>query len=86
MEISYIRLWHLLLDRHMKKIDLQRISGISSYTIKRMTRNESIQIDDLGKICLALNCKPDDIVDFICDKNYYPLTLEFEDAKDKKIQ
>ena len=65
MAVSYMKLWHLLLDRGMKKVDLERMSGISHYTTKRMTRNQNIPTDDLGRICLALNCKVEDIMDFI---------------------
>ena len=65
MAVSYMKLWHLLLDRGMKKVDLERASGISHYTVKRMTRNQNIPIDDLGRICLALNCKVEDSLDFV---------------------
>lgn len=70
MAVSYMKLWHLLLDRGMKKVDLERISGISHYTTKRMTKNQNIPTDDLGRICLALNCKVEDIIDFIPDESF----------------
>ena len=70
MAVSFMKLWHLLLDRGLKKVDLERMSGISHYTTKRMTRNQNITTDDLGRICLALSCKVEDIVDFIPDDTF----------------
>ena len=69
MAVSYLKLWHLLLDRGMKKVDLERISGISRYTVKKMTKNQDIDTTDLGRICIALDCKVEDIIDFIPDKS-----------------
>jgi len=65
MSVSYKKLWHLLLDRDMKKRDLERQAGISEYLTKKMTRNENVNIEVLGKICKALDCKVEDIVDFV---------------------
>ena len=70
MALSYMKLWHLLLDRGLKKVDLERMSGISHYTTKRMTRNQNIPTDDLGRICLALDCKVEDIIEFIPDDTF----------------
>lgn len=65
MAVSYIKLWHILLDRNMKKKDLERKAGISEYLIKKMTRNESVGVEVLGKICKALDCTVEDFVEFI---------------------
>jgi len=65
MAVSYIKLWHILLDRNMKKKDLERKAGISEYNIKKMTRNESVGVEVLGKICKALDCSVEDFVEFI---------------------
>ena len=53
MAVSYMKLWHLLLDRGLKKVDLERISGISHYTTKRMTRNLSIPKGRSGETPLS---------------------------------
>lgn len=45
MAISYKKLWHILLDRDMKKIDLARLAGINEYTIKKLTRNENVSAE-----------------------------------------
>lgn len=64
MSVSYKKLWHLLLDRDMKKKDLAELSGISSYTINKLNSNGNVTVEVLEKICLALGCKVDDILEF----------------------
>lgn len=64
MAVSYDKLWHILLDRKMKKRGLQRLAGISEYMTKKLTRNESVPVEILGKISKALDCSIDDIVEF----------------------
>ena len=56
MDISYKKLWKLLIDRDMKKKDLEKAAGISNYVISKMTRNENVTVETVGKICKALNC------------------------------
>ena len=67
MSVSYKKLWHILLDRDMHKKDLISVCGINEYTIKKLSRNENVNIEALGKISRALNCNIDDIVDVIED-------------------
>ena len=64
MSVSYKKLWHLLLDRDMKKKDLAELSRISSYTINKLNSNGNVTVEVLEKICLALDCKVDDILEF----------------------
>ncbi len=64
MSVSYKKLWHLLLDKNMKKRDLQRLTGISDYTIKKLTRDENVPVAVLGKISRALDCSIEEFVDF----------------------
>ncbi len=68
MNISYKKLWKLLIDRDMKKKDLEKVAGISNYVISKMTRNENITVETVGKICKALNCTPNDMMEFMPDK------------------
>ena len=65
MHLSYKKLWKLLIDRDMKKKDLARIADLSTYTIQKMNRNENVNTETLTKICKALNCTFDDIIDII---------------------
>ena len=69
MAISYNKLWKLLIDKNMKKKDLQRLSGISSATITKMGRNENVNTEILQKICTALNCNICDVMEFIRNKD-----------------
>ena len=63
--VSYKKLWKMFIDRDMKKKDLARIADLSTYTIQKMNRNENVNTETLTKICKALNCTFDDIIDII---------------------
>ncbi len=65
MSVSYKKLWHVLLDKNMKKKDLAKRAGVSTYTINKLNKNGNVTIEILGKICTALDCKLDDILEFI---------------------
>ncbi|MDN5351539.1 MAG: putative transcriptional regulator [Clostridiales bacterium] len=65
MVISFKKLWKLLIDKNMKKKDLQRLSGISSATITKLGRNENVNTEILQKICTALQCDVCDIMEFM---------------------
>lgn len=63
LEVSYKKLWKLLIDKNMKKIDLRKAAGISEYTMGRLVRNENVYVDVLAKVCRTLDCGFDDIVE-----------------------
>ena len=65
MDISYKKLWKLLIDRDMKKKDLQAAANLTSYAMRKLSRDEAITTDTLAKICRCLDCKVDDIMDVI---------------------
>ena len=69
MAVSYKRLWKLLIDRDMKKKDLAVIADISNYTVTKMSKGENVTVETLGKICAALGCSVDDIMEFIPEEN-----------------
>lgn len=48
----------------MKKKELAQIAGVSTYTINKLNKNENVTVEVLGKICRALNCTIDDIMEF----------------------
>lgn len=68
MATSYKKLWKLLIDRDMKKKDLAAAAGISNFTISKMSAGNNVTVDILAKICVALDCKLDDILEFIPDE------------------
>lgn len=65
MRISYKNLWHVLLDKNMTKQDLRRVTGISTTTVQKLTKNESVGIDIILRICEKLNLQIDDVVEFV---------------------
>ena len=68
MAVSYKRLWKLLIDKDMRKKDLEEHAKVSHYTVSKMYRGENITIDMLERICTALHCTPDNVMEFIPDK------------------
>lgn len=68
MAVTYKRLWKILIDRDMKKKKLSEKANISSYTINKLNRGENVNTDTLEKICRALDCTFDDIMEIISDK------------------
>ena len=65
MSVSYKKLWKLLIDKDMKKKDLAETAKISLYTVSKMNRGENVNTDTIAKICVALNCTFDDIMEVI---------------------
>ena len=72
MAVSYKKLWKLLIDRDMMKKDLAAAADISNYTISKMSKGENVNVDTLAKICGALHCTMDDIMELIPDKEDKP--------------
>lgn len=63
MALNYKKLWKLLIDKDLKKKDLQRLAGISSASITKLGKNENVNTKILEKICVALDCDIADIVE-----------------------
>lgn len=63
VSISYKKLWKLLIDKNLKKKDLQKMAGISSSSIAKLGRNENVNTEILKKICTALGCDTSDIME-----------------------
>lgn len=61
--ISYKRLWKLLIDKNLKKKDLQKMAGISASSIAKLGRNENVNTEIINKICNALECDTSDIME-----------------------
>lgn len=65
MAVSYKKLWKLLIDRDMKKKDLCEAAGISHASVAKLGKNENVTTDVLVKICTALKCDINDIMEII---------------------
>ncbi|GHV33312.1 transcriptional regulator [Clostridia bacterium] len=78
LQVTYKKLWHLLIERDMQRQELRRAAGISSSTIAKIVRGENVNTDILLKICEVLNCNFADIMDAvpITEENAEPPTEE----------
>ena len=65
MEVSYKKLWKLLIDKDMKKKDLLATAGISWASVTKLSKGETVSMEVLMKICKALDCNIGDIMDLI---------------------
>ena len=65
MAVSYKKLWKLLIDKDMKKKDLCAKAGISSASVTKMAKNGHVTTAVLVKICSALDCKIEDIMEIL---------------------
>lgn len=64
MAVSYNGLWKMLIDKNMYKKDLSAELNISSATLAKMSKGESVSMDVLGRICEYMDCNIGDIVSF----------------------
>lgn len=64
MEISYNRLWKLLIDKNMKKSALREQTGMSSSTMAKLSKNQEVTMSVLMRICETLDCNIEDVVEF----------------------
>ncbi len=67
MKITYKKLWKLLIDRNMKKVDLLELARISTSTLAKLGKDEYVSMDALVKISTALNVDIGDIVSIDCN-------------------
>ena len=68
MSISYKKLFHLMIDQGVSNRDLMEKAQISANIIPRMKKNGYISLETVEKICRAMNCSVDDILEFIDDE------------------
>lgn len=68
MAVTYKKLFHLLIDRGIPTAKLTEKAGFSANILTRLRRDQYVSLDSIEKICFALDCKVDDILDFIPDE------------------
>jgi DNA-binding Xre family transcriptional regulator len=66
--ISYKKLWHVLLDKDLKKKDLATLAGVSAYAINKLAHGNSVTTDVMQRICKALECDIGDIMEVLPDE------------------
>lgn len=64
MSVTYKKLFHLMIDRNMTNAELMEKAGFSANIITRLKRDNYVSLDSIEKICRALNCKVDDVLEF----------------------
>ena len=68
MAISYKPLWHQLIEKDFKKGDLKKMADITSNVVARMGKDSYVNLDSLEKICLALDCQLNEVVEILPDE------------------
>ena len=63
--ISYKPFRKLLIDRGLKKKDILEMTGISQGTLARMNTTEYVSLEVIDKLCKALKCKPEDLIEYV---------------------
>ena len=86
MTISYNKLWKLMIDHNMNKTQLRKAAGLSTNVIARLSKNDSVSMDTLLRICKTLRCNVGDIVEVIEESNQlsifeYPALSEVNHLK-----
>lgn len=64
-KISYNKLFHLLIDKKLKKTDLAKMANLTPATLAKLSKDEPVSMESLIKICDCLNCQIGDIVELI---------------------
>lgn len=68
MNVSYKKLWKLLIDKNMIKKELREQAGLTTNVIAKLGKDQNVSTEVLCKICKALNCGLDDIIEIIPDE------------------
>lgn len=67
MGVSYNKLWKMLIDKNISKTELTHLAGITTNAMAKLGKNEDVRVNTLEKLCTSLDCKLDDIVEFVPD-------------------
>lgn len=65
MDVSYNKLWKLIIDRGINKSELRALTGIGTNTLAKLSKNQPVSMEVLLKICSRLDCDISDICEFI---------------------
>ena len=69
MNISYNKMWKLLIDKNMKRKDLKEQAEVSQNVMARLSKNQAVNMDTMGKICKVLKCDIGDVMEFIPEED-----------------
>ena len=65
MAVSYKKLWKLLIDKNMKKKDLQESANLTPHAMRKLSKDEAVTTDTLAKVCRCLDCSVDEIMEVL---------------------
>jgi len=68
MRVSYNKLWKLMIDKKMKKMQLKELAGIGSTTLAKLSKDEPVSMDVMARVCKVLECNIGDVMDILPDK------------------
>ena len=68
MKLKYNKLWKILIDKYMNRVQLREVAGISSNSLAKLDKNEPVRMDVLMKIATALDCKVEDLFETQLDR------------------
>ena len=93
MGVSYNRLWKMLIDKNMKRIEMQYLTGISGNILARMGKNQYVSMETIEKICKKLDCTVDEMLEFtdemMSNKSRHVKLLKLEEcfrSRKKKLK
>ncbi|NLD24824.1 MAG: helix-turn-helix transcriptional regulator [Bacteroidales bacterium] len=69
MAVSYKKLFHVMIEKNITNAQLQKQAGFSANIITRLKRDDYISLETIESICKVINCKVDDILEFVPDHN-----------------
>ena len=69
MIISYNKMWKLLIDKNMKRKDLKEKAEVRQNVMARLSKNQAVTMDTMGKICKVLQCDIGDVMEFISEED-----------------
>lgn len=70
MAVTYKKLFHLLIGRGVQPSELTELAGFSANILTRLRREQYVSLESIERICRALNCKVDDILEFVTEENF----------------
>jgi len=70
MAVKYNKLFHMMIDRKMTNSELASKAGVSLNIITRLKKDEYVSLETIEKICFAMNCPPNDVMEFVSDKTH----------------
>lgn len=69
MAVCYKRLLHLMIEKDVSSAELMRKANISANIISKIKNGQYMALDKVESICAAMNCTPNDILEFVPDNN-----------------